>query len=76
VSRPDDTDLKYWQGVADGMAFALDASNTPRGETRDRVWFQLKELRHVCYSSIIGPYCVICHKDLEHPYEPRWSDDV
>ena len=66
---PTAEEIKYHQGIVDGVTFAL-AFDVKK---RDATMRELAAMRHVCYCSIMGPYCVICHRDMNPPYEPVWS---
>lgn len=68
--KPSEAEAAYWKGLMDG-AYIFSKGPPDIDEFRKSV----AAVRHVCYPSFIGPYCVICHEDVPAPYEPIWSDD-
>jgi hypothetical protein len=66
-----ESEVKYWQGVMDGIGIALWDDK----EKIDSVRREWAKVVHVCYSSLLGPYCVICHRNIPPPYTPIWSDE-
>ena len=68
-SPPTIEEERYWQGVVDGIA----TSTAPKTSERKKAMELVSSGAHVCYSSIIGPYCVICHCGFEPPYASHWS---
>lgn len=67
-------DEAYWQGLMDGISTAFPDDVPDRRERIEQARLRLAARKHVHYSSIIGPYCVICHADIPAPYNSFWSE--
>lgn len=70
--KPTPEEVKYWQGVMDGIATVkyevLGAAQEAQGI--------IARNRHVHYSSWLGPYCAICKEAMtSENYEPYWSKE-
>jgi len=46
----------------------------PDKDTVQRLRNEVAAMRHVHYSSLLGPYCVICRLDIPAPYNSFWSE--
>lgn len=68
MRKADKEDERYFQGVMDGVSLIESPS------LREKARLSVADGIHVHYSSIIGPYCVICRIGIPPPYEAYWSE--
>ena len=64
-----DSETAYAQGLMDGIAIMKSVSDVSESQVEIARQY-IASRPHAHYSSLLGPYCVICHENIPYPYTP------